>query len=141
MQLNDLLEPLKQKWRFILIAGVLLILISSIIGVSIGIAKKGAVTNVEPKLEVSERGKIGEEEEPRLILPSPITPELVIPRADYLSYFDFHSELFEEMAPVQIKNSDLIRTKRLGLTSDVKPFYFMGEELDVLIYEDEISEP
>jgi hypothetical protein len=141
MQLNDFLEPLKQKWRFILIAGALLILISSVIGVSIGIAKRGSSTNVEPQFEVSEKGKIGGEEKPGLILPEPVTPELVDPRGAHLSYFDFHSELFEEMTPVQIKNSDLIRTKRLGLTSDVKPFYFMGEELDILTHEDEISEP
>lgn len=141
MQLNDFLEPLKQRWRFILIAGALLILISSVIGVSIGIAKRGTSTNVEPHIEVSEKEKIGGGEKPGFILPKPLTPELVDPQTAHLSYFDLHYELFDEMTPVQIKNSDLIRTKRLGLTSDVKPFYFMGEELEILTHEDEIAEP
>jgi hypothetical protein len=37
--------------------------------------------------------------------------------------------------------SELIQQRARDVQADVKPFEFMGEELDILTYESEIAEP
>ncbi len=139
--MNDLLEPLRRRSKLIIIAGTGLVLLSVVLGIAIGLAKRSTALNREPKIPLSEVDTIQGEDKPGPIVPPPLAPDLVENPSGYFSYFDLHYELIEEMAPIPLSNEDLLRYRRPGLTSDVRPFNFMGEELDILTYDKELAEP
>ncbi|UCB44353.1 MAG: hypothetical protein JSV25_08990 [Spirochaetota bacterium] len=138
--MSDFLEWIKENSRTVIIIVVGMIILSVIIGVLTGSAKRRAemleIFSVEKEIIETEIGGT----HPELLLPEPIIPV----ESGILEYsFFFDQDYFNvdelTLAPLQI--SELLKSRGIGKENDVSSFNLGGEEQGVLTVADELSEP
>jgi hypothetical protein len=146
--LSDLLEALRKYAMVIALAAAAAVLVAVAIGVLIGLTRRqsspGVLGEVRSGRQAAQSAQTGSSTENRasdVLVPGPIRPLLAEEEDSALLYFDRHPEFIDTIEPLSVGLSDLIEQRRRGVQSEVKPFIFMGEELDILTLENELAEP
>jgi hypothetical protein len=140
--LSDLLSPIRDNFKIIIIAALIAVMFAVIVGVALGMrgrrSEKGSRSEeqVRPESNVSVERDAGD-----LLIPPPLLPRFPGEEEAALSYLDRHPEFIDEIELRETRSSELIQHRSRGVEADVKPFRFMGEELEILTYENELMEP
>jgi hypothetical protein len=139
--LSDPLEPIKKHFKIIVAAVLAALVMAVAIGVIVGL--HGGRSEGETFEEMTIRTGMAEPEQDSsgLLMPQPVLPPIAETGEEDILYLDRHPEFIEEIEPAASTLSELIQHRGRGVQSDVKPFEFMGEELDILTKESEIAEP
>jgi hypothetical protein len=141
MRLNDILSIIRKNSKLILFAALGCILLSAALGLAIGLLRNPSQPDFLDEIErMAEESRPGEKDI-GFIMPAPIVPGFGGEDLDHTFYFDRHPEFIDNIEMVPVKISELILYRKKGLQLDLKPFEFMGEELDVLTTQDELAEP
>ncbi len=140
MQWNEVLSPLRENTRIIVIGALGVIVLSAAIGFIAGTrqkAKKASRRTFQEERLSSEvggfSGGVGE-----IPIPDPIIPKNT-DSSGFILYNDRYLTILNNTEMDPGKLSDLFSEK--GLSVDVKPFIFKGEEMDILTDSEDIIEP
>jgi hypothetical protein len=140
MLLNDLLEWIREHSKTVIIIFIGMLIISVIIGILSGSAKRRIETleTFSPEKQLMETKS--EESEVELLIPRPIIPfERGI--LEYSFFFDQDYFNVDELELIPVKTSELLKSRGIGKEDDVRSFHLGGQEQGVLTVADELSEP
>ncbi len=139
--MNDVLSIIRKNLKLIIFIALGCILFSAVLGLVIGLLRNPSQSDYLDEIELSAEEGRTRERDVGFIMPAPIIPNLGDDDLEHTFYFDRHPEFIDSIEMIPIKISELIRYRKRGLQSDLKPFEFMGEELDILTTQDELAEP
>ena len=95
-----------------------------------------------PELEIEiSSSSLSEDGRLELFIPEPVLPQVSDQFFDYSFYFDQNKDYIKSMELLPVKISELLKYRRIGITSDIKPFQINNKELDIIIQKDELAEP
>ncbi len=140
MQWNEVLSALRENMRIIVIGTLGVIILSAAIGFIAGTrqkAKKASHRTFQEERLSSEGGEfsggVGE-----IPIPDPIIPKNA-DSSGFILYNDRYYTILNNTEMDSGKLSGLFSER--GLSVDVKPFIFKGEEMDILTDSEDIIEP
>jgi hypothetical protein len=139
--LSDPLESITKNLKVIVVAALAAFVIAAIIGVLVGLRGHRSGGETFEEMSIRTGLAVPEQDASGLLMPQPALPPIAENEEEDILYLDRHPEFIEEIEPVASTLSELIQHRGRGVQSDMKPFEFMGEELDILTYESEIAEP
>jgi hypothetical protein len=140
--LSDLLSPIREHFKVIMIAAVVAVAIAVIVGLALGMRGRRTEQGAWSEEQVRTESNVSVERDTGdLLIPPAMLPRFAGEEEAAFSYFDRHPEFIDEIELRETSPSELIQHRRRGVEADVKPFRFMGEELEVLTYENELMEP
>jgi hypothetical protein len=148
--LNDFLQWLQSNGRALAIAAAGLLILSVLVGLAVGLAKRKAdgrrVQGETSLFETSGENAVderGERKSPISIfdLPPSIVPEIEQKISSYSFYLDRPERVLDGLDVIPLKTSDLLKGRAVDVEPDVEPFFFENEEYDVLMRSYEPEEP
>ena len=138
--MSDLLEPITRNLKLIIVLVLAALAIAVAVGVLVGLSGRPSELDITEE-KPARAGSPADRDETGLLVPAPVLPPIAEDAEGALPYLDQHPEFIDEIEPMSATLSELIQQRARDVQADVKPFEFMGEELDILTYESEIAEP
>lgn len=142
--MNELIDWIRDNSRSLIIGICALLVLSAAVGAAIGVVKRRSAENMmsvkKEEAGLSSPG-ISEEEGIQLLLPGAYTPELGGTFLEYTSYIERHKDDLESMELIPLRLSDILQFRNPGEFVDIKPFWFNGEEIDIVTGKNELAEP
>ena len=139
--MSDLLEPITRNLKLIIVLVLAALAIALAVGVLVGLSGRPSGLDIIEEVPARAGSAAADRDETGLLLPAPVLPPSAEDAEGALPYLDQHPEFIDEIEPMPATLSELIQQRARDVQADVKPFEFMGEELDILTYESEIAEP
>lgn len=143
--MNNFIEWINENIRVVILFSLGLVLLSFVIGLSIGLAKRKSqrekLLTIKQEQRVLNEKSILTKKEKTFLMPKPVIPPIGKGFSGYEFHFSQNDINIENLELIPIKLSELLKYSRIGLTPEIEPFQFSGEELEVLIYKNEIAEP
>ncbi len=144
MQWNEVVSILRENARIIVIGAFGVIVLSAAIGFVAGITQRKKVQESSRRthqVEGKYSGGVEFSEGAGVIpIPDPIIPKSA-DSSGFMLYNDRYSDILDSTEMDFGKLSDLFGGIDMGLSVDIKPFVFKGEEMDILTDREDIIEP
>jgi len=139
---NEVVSFIRENISIVVIGALCLIVVSAAIGFIAGTRRKAQKSSRPMYQEKLARSRGGEFFEGIEEIP---IPDPIIPKSTDLSGFILYDDMcFNVLVNTEIgpgKLSDLFNSRKRGLSLNVKPFIFKGEEMDILTDSEDIIEP
>lgn len=142
--MNELLNWIKENVRVAIIGFALLFIIVTALGFFLGTMKRRSriEDTFSPELEIEISSfTLSEDGKPELFIPEPVLPQVSDQFVDYSFYFDQNKAFIRNMELLPVRISELLKYRRIGIKSDIKPFQINNKEFDIIIQRDELAEP
>jgi hypothetical protein len=139
--LSDLLEPITKNLKLIIVLVLAALAIAVAVGVLVGLSGRPSGLDIAEEVPPRDGVAAADLDETGLLLPAPVLPPIAEDAEGAIPYLDQHPEFIDEIEPMPAALSKLIQQRARDVQADVKPFEYMGEELDILTYKNEIAEP
>ena len=139
--MSDFLEPVRKNLKVIVVAAVAAIAVAVAVGFIIGMSQRKPAFEELEAMPFTAGTKEPVQGVTGLLIPQPVFPRIAADDEHGTLSFDRHPEFIDEIELMPVKLSELIMHRERGVQSEVKPFQFMGEELDILTSVNEIAEP
>ena len=142
--MNELLNWIKENVRIVIIGFALLFIIVTALGFLFGTMKRRSLIEdtFSPELEIEiSNFTLSEDGKPELFIPEPVLPQVHDQFVDYSFYFDQNKDFINNVELLPVRISELLKYRRLGIASDIKPFQIHNREFDIITQRDELAEP
>lgn len=143
--MNELIEWIRRNAGLVLLGIIGLLILSIFIGFVIGtVLRRNRMREIgigEGKTEAYRERTFPEEGGAEMILPQSVIPELGGDSADYLFFFDQKEPETERLAIIPLEVSELLKSRDIGVSNDVKAFEFHNQVHDVLTDVNELADP
>jgi hypothetical protein len=142
MRLNEFIQWVVENKKIVFIVIAILVLFSTVLGFILGTVKRKSVlpqySSTEVEQSLSEYSEILRD---TLLLPDPALPPVSDPFPPFSFYLERTASSKEEMEALPVRVSELIRNRNIGVEIEIQPFIYQNEEHDVLMKQDQLSEP
>ena len=142
--MNEFLNWIKENVRITIIGLALLFIIVTALGFLLGTIKRRSMIEdtFSPELEIEiSSSTLSDDGRPKLFIPEPVLPQVHDQFVDYSFYFDQNKDFINNVELLPVRISELLKYRRIGITSDIKPFQIHNKEFDIIIQRDELAEP
>ena len=142
--MNNFYNWIKNNTRLVMIIMILIIL-SAAVGFTIGTIKRRAyrkdISFSDMEIDSLTSSALSDNQKPPFLMPEPVVPHIGDQFLKNLFYFDQNDSDLEKLKMIPVRISELLKYRDIGITSDIKPFQFHNEELDIITKKEELAEP